>query len=85
MKRLNITELIVSITILVNTLVLLLMQNTISYELQDTFEPVQKSSVITIMQHNPVIGYVYLICGVILICSGIYRLHRFLRSPKDNR
>lgn len=85
MKRLNITELIVSITILVNTLVLLLIQNTISYELQDTFEPAQKSSVITIMQHNPVIGCVYLICGTILICSGIYRLHRFLRSPKDNR
>ena len=85
MKKLNIVELLVSIAIFVNTLVLLLMRNTISYESTDVFEPVSKSSVITIMQHNPVIGYVYLTCGAILICSGIYRLHGFLRNTKDNR
>lgn len=75
LDKTNIVEMIASALILANTIVLLVIRDTISYELQETFEPTQKSSVITIIQHNPILGYVYLICGIILLCSGIYRLY----------
>lgn len=87
LDKMNLMELLASVGILGNTFILLVIQNTISYEVQfvKTIEPMQKSSIYTVLQHNSLLEYVYLICGTILICSGIYRLHRFLRSPKDNR
>ena len=72
---LSICELLTINVILVNTLLLIIERDTISYE-KDVyaFEAIKKSNLISIIQHNPYIGYVYLLCAVILVICGLCRL-----------
>ena len=72
---LSICELLKINVILVNTLLLIIERDTVSYE-KDVyaFEAIKKSNLISIIQHNPYIGYIYLLCAVILVICGLCRL-----------
>lgn len=78
----NICELTAPIGILLNTFFLFVIRDTYSYEKTpiDLNQPTPKSNYITIIQHNPAIGYIYLVCGGVLLISGIYRFCRYLKS-----
>lgn len=72
------SELLTISAILCNTLFLLVIRDSVSYENDaNDFMAIHKSDFFTIIQHNPIIGYVYLICAVILVICG---LHRFKNS-----
>ena len=68
----------------INTLVLFTIQNTISYETVSYTQITPKSSCMTIIQHNPFIGYIYIGCGVVLILSAVYRLYLSLRGKEKS-
>lgn len=57
----KICELLATIGILGNTLILIIFQNTWTYEELPIlkFEPTPKSSYLTIIQHNPIFAIIY--------------------------
>ena len=72
----KICELLATIGILGNTLILIIFQNTWTYEKLPIlkFEPTPKSSYLTIIQHNPIFAIIYILCGLVLLMCAIYRL-----------
>ncbi len=70
------------IGILVNTVNLLILRNTISYEKISLGSPTQKSNYLTIIQHNPMFGMIYVVCVTILVLCELYELFTF---NKNNR
>ena len=79
-EKTNIIELLATIVLLVNTFILIIFQNTITYEKVTLFEITPKSSYLTIMQHNPIFGIIYMTCGVILLICAIDRLIKYTKS-----
>ena len=79
-EKTNIIELLATIVLLVNTFILIIFQNTITYEKVTLFEITPKSSYLTIMQHNPIFGIIYMTCGVILLICAIDRLIKYTNS-----
>lgn len=73
----QIIELLATIVLLVNTFILIIFQNTITYEKVTLFEITPKSSYLTIMQHNPIFTIVFMTCGVILLICAIDRLIKY--------
>lgn len=76
MNKIYIHELIGFVLALINTLVLLVIKNTITYEKVPYDEITPKSSCIVIIQHNPYIVYAYMICVLILVFSVLYRIYK---------
>ena len=68
----------------INTLVLFIIKYTISYEPISYTQITPPSSCMTIIQHNPFIGYIYIGCGVVLILSAVYRLYLLLRRKEKS-
>lgn len=82
MKVINIFELLATIGILGNTIILIIFRNTWTYEeisLLD-FSPIQKSSYLTIIQYNPIFAIVYIFCGMVLLRRGVYRLIQYIKK-----
>lgn len=78
----KICELLAVIGLLGNTIILIIFRNTWSYEeisLLD-FSPIQKSSYLTIIQHNPIFAIVYIFCGIVLLLCGVYRLIKHIEK-----
>lgn len=82
----KICELLATIGILGNTLILIIFQNTLTYEEVPfwDFSPTPKSSYLTIIQHNPIFGIVYIFCGMVLLLCGVYRLIKHIKIWKVN-
>lgn len=70
------------IGILVNTASLMIFRNTISYEKISLGSPIQKSNYLTIIQHNPIFGMIYVVCVTVLVLCELYQL---FTSNKNNR
>jgi len=62
------------IGILVNTVSLVIFRNTISYEKISLGSPTQKSNYLTIIQHNPMFGMIYVVCVTVLILCELYEV-----------
>ena len=71
------------IGILVNTVNLLILRNTISYEKISLGSPTQKSNYLTIIQHNPMFGMIYVVCVTILVLCELYELFTFNRNNRQ--
>lgn len=78
--KIYIHELAVAVIILINTLCLMLIRNSKSYEIVAIDQLTPKSSCRVIMKHHPFIGYAYLVCGFVLILAVLYRLFKFLKK-----
>lgn len=81
----KIFELLATIGIIGNTLILIIFQNTWTYEELPIlkFEPIQKSSFLTIIKHNPIFAIVYILCDLILLMCVIYsRLSRRIQGKE---
>ena len=76
MKPIKLIELIVADLILLNTLILLIIWWTVSYEkvLVTFMGSIPRSSIITIMYHNPFIVVGYFIAGIVVAICGIIRI-----------
>ena len=74
-KILTITESICSIGLLVTYIMLLMLQNTISYEEVSIFEKTSKSNLFVIMENNHILGYLFVTFGVILAIVTVIRLY----------
>lgn len=83
-KKIYIHEMLTIDIMLINTLVLLTIKSTISYEPVSYTQITPPSSCMTIIQHNPFIGYIYFGCGVVLILSAVYRLYLLLRGKEKS-
>lgn len=72
----KICELLTSIGLIGNTIILMIIRNTWTYEEVSylEFTPTPKSSYLTIIQYNPVFAIVYFVCGMGLLLCGVYRL-----------
>ena len=81
-KILTIAESICSIGLLVTYIMLLMLQNTISYEEVSTFEKTQKSNLFAIMEHNHILGYLFVVFGVILAIVTAIRLYNQCRKTE---
>lgn len=83
----KICELLAIIGILGNTLILIIFQNTWTYEelpILKKFEPTPKSSYLTIIQHNPIFAIIYILCGLVLLMCAIYRLLRRIQGKEKS-
>lgn len=80
----KILELLATIGVLGNTLILIIFQKTWTYEELPIlkFEPIQKSSYLTIIQHNSIFAIIYILCGLILLMCAIYRLSRRIQGKE---
>ena len=80
----KICELLTTIGILGNTLILIIFQNTWTYEELSIlkFEPTPKSSYLTIIHHNPIFAITYILCGLVLLMCAIYRLSRRIQGKE---
>ena len=76
----QVIELLAANVLLLNTLILIIFQNTITYEKVTLFEKPPKSSYLTIMQYNPIFGIIYMTCGVILLICAIDRLIKYTKK-----
>lgn len=56
------------------TIILFVIQDTVSYEKASSFEPVSKSRIWTIMEYNPIIGYGYIVCTAVIVVCAIGRM-----------
>jgi hypothetical protein len=75
MKKILITlESICSLGLLGIYTILLMLQNTISYEEVSAFEKTPKSTLFVIMEHNHILGYLSVIFGVLLAIATIIKL-----------
>lgn len=68
------------IGILVNTVSLVIFRNTISYEKISLGSPTQKSNYLTIIQHNPIFGMIYVVCVTVLVLCELYELFTFNKN-----
>ena len=66
----KICELLATIGILGNTLILIIFQNTWTYE------------ELTIIQHNPIFAIIYILCGLVLLMCAIYRLSKRIQGKE---
>lgn len=73
-KVLSILECISSIGMLVVFTMLLVLQNTISYEKLSTFEITTESNLFVIMEHNHLLGYLFVVFGLALAIITIISL-----------
>lgn len=73
-KILTIAESICSIGLLGTHILLLILHNTISYETVSTFEKTPKSNLFVIMEHNHILGYLFVILSVILAIVTVIRV-----------
>lgn len=73
-KILTIVESVCSLSLLGTYIMLLMLRNTISYEKVSTFEKTPKSNLFVIMEHNHILGYLFVILGVILAIVTVIRL-----------
>lgn len=82
----KICELLATIGILGNTLILIIFQNTWTYEKLPIlkFEPTPKSSYLTIIQHNPIFVIIYILCGLVLLMCAIYRLSKRIQGKEKS-
>ena len=82
----KICELLANIGILENTLILIIFQNTWTYEELPIlkFEPTPKSSYLTIIQYNPIFAIIYILCGLVLLMCAIYRLSEYRERKRVN-
>lgn len=80
----KICELLATIGILGNTLILTIFQNTWTYEELPIlkFKPTPKSSYLTIIQHNPIFVIIYILCGLVLLMCAIYRLSKRIQGKE---
>ena len=76
----KICELLATIGILGNTLILIIFQNTWTYEEL----PTPKSSYLTIIQHNPIFVIIYILCGLVLLMCAIYRLSKRIQRKEKS-
>jgi len=81
-KSLFIIEGLLNIAFVISFTALLILQNTVSYEMAGTFEKTPKSSFFVIMQNNPVWGYVLVGSGTVLAIYGIVRIFRMVKAGK---
>lgn len=79
---LKICELLAVIGIIVNTIILMIIRETWTYEKVPywDFNPTPKSSIITIIQYNPVLEIVYVLCSIVLLLCGVYRLIKHIKK-----
>lgn len=79
---LKIYELLATIGLLGNTIILIIFRNTWTYEEISLFDfsPIQKSSYLTIIQHNPIFAILYIFCGMVLLLCGVYRLIQYIKK-----
>lgn len=77
-----ICELVATIGLLGNTIILIIFRNTLTYEEVSflDFSPTPKSSYLTIIQHNPIFAIVYIFCGMVLLLCGVYRLIKHIKK-----
>lgn len=73
-KILTIVESVCSLSLLGAYIMLLMLRNTISYEKVSTFEETPKSSLFVIMEHNHILGYLFVFLGVMLAFVTAIRL-----------
>lgn len=78
----GIIEMIATIGLGVNTIILLIIQNTWTYEESSNFEPTPKSDIFTIIYYNPFIRVVYLVGSILMVSCVIYRVLRFSNNTK---
>ena len=71
------------IGILVNTVSLVIFRNTISYEKISLCSPTQKSNYLTIIQHNPIFGMIYVVCVTVLVLCELYELCTFNKNTRQ--
>ena len=78
----KICELLEAIGLLGNTIVLVIFRNTWTYEESPIwdFSPTPKSSYLTIIQQNPVFAIIYIVCGMLLLLCGTYRLIKRIKK-----
>lgn len=79
-KILTIVESICSIGLMGSCIMLLVLQKTISYEAVSTFEKTPKSNLFIVMAHNPILGYLFVVFGVILAIATVISLFFKLRE-----
>ena len=73
-KLLVIVEGICSIGLLVTCTMLFTLRNTISYEKASAFDATPKSSLFVIMEHNHILGYLFVFFGAVLAVLTVIRL-----------
>lgn len=73
------------IGILVNTVSLVIFRNTISYEKILLGSPIQKSNYLTIIQHNPIFGMIYVVCVTVLVLCELYQLFTSNKKQQARR
>ena len=73
---LRVCEAFSMIGIIGNTIILITLRNTVTYEELPIgeFAPTPKSNYLTILHYNPVFTYVYIVCGLIILLCELYRL-----------
>lgn len=78
----QICELLSTIGLLGNTIILIIFRNTWTYEEVSflNFSPTPKSSYLTIIQHNPIFAIMYAFCGMVLLLCGVYRLIKHIKN-----
>lgn len=76
----DIASLFAVLGILGNTILLIMFQNTWTYEEVEMFEKTPKSNFDIIMQYNPIFAIVYVSCGAVLLLDMIYRLIRYTKD-----
>lgn len=79
----NAWELLAIIGIEINTISILIIQNTVSYEKISIYEKIPKSNYMTIIHNNPIFAIAYLLCLILLLIGGIYGL-ALLRKTKED-
>lgn len=82
-KILSIAEIISSIGLLFTSIILLVLRNAISYEEVPVFEKTPQSSIFTIIEYHPIIGYLLVMFGVILFITTTIELCYMLKYLDD--
>lgn len=84
-KFLFVIERFLNIVFIVSLTTLLILQNTVSYEMAGIFEKTPKSSIFVIMQNNPALGYVFVGSGAALAIMGIVRIFRMVKTKQAKK
>lgn len=80
----QICELLSTIGLLGNTIILIIFRNAWTYEEVSflNFSPTPKSSYLTIIQHNPIFAIMYAFYGMVLLLCEVYRLIKHIVKRK---
>lgn len=71
----NVTELLTALISVLDISVLCVLKETISYEHSEIFNPIPQSSVYIIMEQNPIIGYIFFVCLILMVICTFVRYY----------